>query len=182
MIAIMCDELYRSFRDLPRREDELEPRETLFHPGDAVRRVYFVTTGAIHLVRHQASGTSLVIQRAGAGQIVAEASLFATRYHCHAVAMLPTAVWSVAKSELLGRISTDPRIGLIFMKTLAHELQHSRFQVEVLSMKTVAARLDAWIEWNGELPPKGEWVSLAAELAVSPEALYREIGRRRTDR
>ena len=182
MIAIMCDELYRSFRDLPRREDELEPREALFHPGDAVRRVYFVTTGAIHLVRHQASGTSLVIQRAGAGQIVAEASLFATRYHCHAVAMLPTAVWSVAKSELLGRISTDPRIGLIFMKTLAHELQHSRFQVEVLSMKTVAARLDAWIEWNGELPPKGEWVSLAAELAVSPEALYREIGRRRTDR
>ena len=182
MIAIMCDELYRSFRDLPQREDELEPRETLFHPGDAVRRVYFVTTGAIHLVRHQASGTSLVIQRAGAGQIVAEASLFATRYHCHAVAMLPTAVWSVAKSELLGRISTDPRIGLIFMKTLAHELQHSRFQVEVLSMKTVAARLDAWIEWNGELPPKGEWVSLAAELAVSPEALYREIGRRRTDR
>ena len=124
----------------------------------------------------------MVIQRAGAGQIVAEASLFATRYHCHAVAMLPTAVWSVAKSELLGRISTDPRIGLIFMKTLAHELQHSRFQVEVLSMKTVAARLDAWIEWNGELPPKGEWVSLAAELAVSPEALYREIGRRRTDR
>jgi len=182
MIAIMCDELYRSFRDLPRREDELEPRETLFHPGDAVRRVYFVTTGAIHLVRHQASGTSLVIQRASAGQIVAEASLFASRYHCHAVAMLPTAVWSVAKSELLGRISADPRIGLIFMKTLAHELQHSRFQVEVLSMKTVAARLDAWIEWNGELPPKGEWVSLAAELAVSPEALYREIGRRRTDR
>jgi hypothetical protein len=46
-------------------------------------------------------------------------------------------------------------------------------------MKTVAARLDAWIEWNGELPPKGEWISLAAELAVSPEALYREIGRRR---
>ncbi len=179
MIAIMSDELYLTLRDLPRREDELEQDEALFHQGDTVRRIYFVTKGAIHLVRHQASGTSLVIQRAGAGHIIAEASLFATKYHCHAVAMLSTAVWSVAKSELLNRISADPSIGLIFMKTLAHELQHARFQVEVLSMKTVAARLDAWIEWNGELPPKGEWVSLAAELAVSPEALYREIGRRR---
>ncbi|RTM12060.1 MAG: Crp/Fnr family transcriptional regulator [Bradyrhizobiaceae bacterium] len=179
MIAIMSDELYLTLRDLLRRKHELEPGEALFHQGDTVRRVYFVIKGTIHLVRHQASGTSLVIQRAGAGQIIAEASLFATKYHCHAVAVLPTVVWSVAKSELLGRISADPNIGLIFMKTLAHELQHSRFQVEVLSMKTVAARLDAWIEWNGELPPKGEWVSLAAELAVSPEALYREIGRRR---
>jgi CRP-like cAMP-binding protein len=179
MIAIMSDELYLTFRDLSRREDDLEPGEALFHRGDTVRRVYFVTRGAIHLVRHQASGTSLVIQRARAGQIVAEASLFATTYHCHAVAMLPTAVWSVAKPELLRRISADPSVGLIFMKTLSHELQHSRFQVEVLSMKTVAARLEAWIEWNGELPPKGEWVNLAAELAVSPEALYREFGRRR---
>ncbi|WP_050626320.1 Crp/Fnr family transcriptional regulator [Bradyrhizobium viridifuturi] len=175
----MSDELYLTFRDLPGRKRELEPGEALFHRGDTVRRVYFVIRGAIHLVRHQASGTSLVIQRAGAGQIIAEASLFATKYHCHAVAMLPTAVWSVAKSELLSHISGDPNIGLTFVKALAHELQHSRFQVEVLSMKTVAARLDAWIEWNGGLPPKGEWVSLAAELAVSPEALYREISRRR---
>jgi CRP-like cAMP-binding protein len=63
----------------------------------------------------------LVIQRALAGQIIAEASLFATKYHCHAVAMLPSAVWSVAKSELLGRISADPSIGLMLMKTIAHD-------------------------------------------------------------
>jgi CRP-like cAMP-binding protein len=67
MIAIMSDELYLTFRDLPRRQHELEPGEALFHQGDTVRLVYFVTKGAIHLVRHHASGTSLVIQRAGAG-------------------------------------------------------------------------------------------------------------------
>ena len=88
MIAIMSDELYLTLRDLLRRKHELEPGEALFHQGDTVRRVYFVIKGTIHLVRHQASGTSLVIQRAGAGQIIAEASLFATKYHCHAVAVL----------------------------------------------------------------------------------------------
>ncbi|SFI57623.1 hypothetical protein SAMN05216525_110176 [Bradyrhizobium sp. Gha] len=75
-----------------------------------------------------------------------------------------------------GLIAAKAILGATLLRLPAHGLQHSRFQ---LSMKTVAARLDAWIEWNGKLPPKGEWVSLAAELAVSPEALYREIGRRR---
>ena len=32
---------------------------------------------------------------------------------------------------------------------------------------------------NGEMPPKGEWVGLAAELGVTPEALYREMANRR---
>ena len=65
------------------------------------------------------------------------------------------------------------------MRRLAGELQHARFHAEVLSIRTVAARLDAWVEWNGEMPPKGEWVGLAAELGVTPEALYREIASRR---
>jgi hypothetical protein len=29
------------------------------------------------------------------------------------------------------------------------------------------------------LPPKGEWKSVAEQIGVSPEALYRELSRRR---
>ena len=61
---------------------------------------------------------------------------------------------------------------------LAQELQRARFQVEIVAMKKVAARLDAWIASSGPLPPKGEWVRLAAEIDVTPEALYREIAKR----
>jgi len=46
-------------------------------------------------------------------------------------------------------------------------------------MKTVAERLGARLDWRGQLPPKGKWVELAAELGVSPEALYREIAKRK---
>jgi hypothetical protein len=44
----------------------------------------------------------------------------------------------------------------------------------------VAERLDAWIAWNdGNSPEKGEWKLVANQIGVSPEALYREIGKRR---
>jgi hypothetical protein len=44
----------------------------------------------------------------------------------------------------------------------------------------VADRLDAWLAaGEGKLPAKGEGRGLAAEIGISPEALYRELARRR---
>jgi len=40
--------------------------------------------------------------------------------------------------------------------------------------------LDAWIAGNGgDFPPRGEWKLIAGQIGVSPEALYREIAKRR---
>ena len=51
---------------------------------------------------------------------------------------------------------------------------------EILSLRTVAERLDARITWRGgEVPPRGTWKTVASELGTSPEALYRELARRR---
>jgi len=55
----------------------LEAGEALFRSGDDVRRLYRVMDGLIVLVRPLPHGADLVIQRARAGTIVAEASLFA---------------------------------------------------------------------------------------------------------
>lgn len=50
----------------------------------------------------------------------------------------------------------------------------------MLSLKTVAERLDAWTAANQGAPPiKGEWKTVAVEMGVSPEALYRELAKRR---
>lgn len=179
MIAIMFEDLEPFLSNLTRRELTLTPGEKVFFQGDPVRYVFFVIAGAIQLVRHQASGAPLVIQRAGPGAILAEASLDSARYHCAAVAVEESALWAISKKDLLRRMAENPNLALAFVRRLAHELQNSRFQAEVLSMKTVAARLDGWIAWRGSLPPKGEWIGLAAELGVSPEALYREIAKRK---
>lgn len=179
MITIMFEDLEPIFDGVTRREVVFNPDQTVFHQGDPVQQVFFVTDGRIDLVRHQASGAILVLHRAGPGAMLAEASLYSAKYHCDATAVIKARAWIISKRELLNRLSQNSELGLVFIKRLAHELQYARFHAEVLSLKTVSARLDAWIEWNGAMPPKGEWAILAAELGVSPEALYREMASRR---
>ncbi|RXH08321.1 Crp/Fnr family transcriptional regulator [Bradyrhizobium guangzhouense] len=178
MIAIMFSDLAPLLKGLDRRHLGFQPGETVFRQGDPVRYIFMVTGGAIDLLRHQASGASLVLQHAGPGTMLAEASIDSPTYHCAAVAVSSSTAWAVSKREFLNRLAQNPTLALALIRHFAHELQNARFHAEILSMKTVAERLDAWIAWRGPLPSKGQWVRLAAELGVSPESLYREIAKR----
>jgi CRP-like cAMP-binding protein len=74
----------------------------------------------------------------------------------------------------------DPALAAAWAQHLALEIQRARAHAEILSLKTVAERVDAWITLNdGTLLPKGSWRRVASEIGVSPEALYRELARRR---
>ena len=46
----------------------------LFHGGDPVRSMYLVTAGMVDLTRVTSAGTSVILQRARSGQMLAEAS------------------------------------------------------------------------------------------------------------
>lgn len=112
--------------------------------------------------------------------MLAEASVFSDQYHCDAVAAMATEVVLVAIGEIQRLLNEDHVFALEWSRHLSNELQHTRKRAEILALRTVAARLDAWLTWSdGDLPAKGEWRRLAEEIAVSPEALYREISRRR---
>jgi CRP-like cAMP-binding protein len=65
---------------------------SVFHVDDPVRHIYVVQTGSVHLLRRQPNGATLILQRAEAGSILAEASLFSACYHCDAVAVTQTGV------------------------------------------------------------------------------------------
>jgi CRP-like cAMP-binding protein len=179
MIPIMFEDLEPGLVNITRQDFTFEAGQTVFRQGDPVRRLYFVTAGTIHLVRHLPNGSPLVIQHAGPGSVLAEASLHSARYHCDAIAVTPARAWAISRPQLLKRLDDDASLGKVLTRRLAAELQQARFHAELLSLKTVSSRLDAWIEWHGKAPEKGEWVRLAAELGVSPEALYRELARRR---
>lgn len=179
MIAIMLDDLQPLLASLARRELAVDPGASVFLQGDSVRHVFFVCGGEIHLVRHQKSGASLVLQRAGPGAMLAEASLYSDKYHCDAIVIAKASLLAISKRDFLKRMGDSSELALAIIRRLAQELQQARLHAEILSMKTVAARLDAWLGWRGVLPPKGEWLRLAAELGVSPEAIYREIAKRR---
>lgn len=161
------------------REHRLGAGQYLFHLGEPVAALYVVLAGEIDLIRHQESGGAIVLQRADPGDILAEASLFSSRYHCDAIARTPSTVRGIPARLLRARLRGDPALSEAWSAHLAREIQDARFRSEVLSLRTVGSRLDAWLAWHGAMPPRGEWKQVAHQIGVSAEALYREMARRR---
>jgi CRP-like cAMP-binding protein len=87
-------------------------------------------------------------------------------------ALEPTHALAYAVGKFRTYLRSSLEFADVWSRHLAHELQIARLHAEILSHKTVAKRLDAWIGWHGgALPPKGEWRTIANEIGVSPEAL-----------
>lgn len=180
MIMIMLSSLVHKLSGLSRREQKLAAGDILFRSGDQVVSIFLVTAGALRLSRALPHGFQLTLQRAAPGAILAEASLFADRYHCDAIADQVSVVRVVPLRRIKAALSDDPGLASALARHLAHEVHRARAHTETLSLKTVAERLDAWITLNdGLLPPKGRWSQVASEIGVTPEALYRELARRR---
>jgi CRP-like cAMP-binding protein len=180
MIIIMLPDIVERLKAMGSQERSLGAGAYLFHLGDPVVALFVVLGGRIQLVRHQEDGNAIVLQRAGPGEVLAEASCFSERYHCDAIAMAAARVRVIPKRRLRERFRQEPEFAEAWATHVAHEVQHARLRSEILALRTVASRLDAWFAWHGgPLPPKGEWKQIAHEIAVSPEALYRELARRR---
>lgn len=152
--------------------------KTLFHTGDPVRFMHRVVDGRVDLVRHSEDGSRMILQRAVAGQVLAEASAYAVAYHCDGVAEEASRVEVVPLRSFLKRLDGDPKLARAWTARLAHALQGARTNAEIRSLRTVALRLDAWLDGGNRLPPKGHWQDLAQILGVTREALYRELATR----
>ncbi|MEO1918655.1 MAG: hypothetical protein ABGW81_02895 [Paracoccaceae bacterium] len=54
------------------------------------------------------------------------------------------------------------------MSRIASEVQRARRRAEILSLRRVADRLDAWLVWNDDiLPKRGHWHRITDEIYVS---------------
>jgi CRP-like cAMP-binding protein len=158
---------------------DLAKGDTLFRRDDPVKSMFLVRSGEIALERSMADGTALTLHIATDGMAVAEASLFADTYHCDAVARYPTTIATLPRNVAMNafRASSDAALGL--MSVLARDVQTQRARIEILRLRRVADRLDAWLDLYG--PPKESgWVRVADAIGVSQPALYRELARRRS--
>jgi CRP-like cAMP-binding protein len=180
MILIMFQIIEPYLNGLRARQQHFEAGQRLFHRGDPVTTLHFVLVGEIHLVRYQSDGSALILQRADPGVILAEASMYSSTYHCDGVAFGGAATRMYAKAALKKLLMKNSEFSNVWANYLAQELQRSRLRLEILSLRTVSERLNAWIAWKGgSFPEKGEWKLVANQIGVSPEALYREIAKRR---
>lgn len=179
MIAIMRQSISMLFQDA--RPSALADGETLFVTGQEVTSIYMVRSGSIHLLRHTTHGAQMVLQNAGPGAIIAEASAYSPQYHCDAAAAGESVVASVPKERFQFALATDPTLAASWSELLARSVQAARLRAEIRSLPKVADRLDAWLGEGNRLPDKGRWQDVAAELGVTREALYRELSRRRAE-
>jgi CRP-like cAMP-binding protein len=176
----MSEQIVAHLRPKAVAEKSFARGEYLFHRDDPVRTLFLVTSGCVNLVRYQADGSLAILQRSTPGTVLAEASVFSERYHCAAVAAMATQALLVPVFEVRRLLERDLSSSAKWIAHLSHELQSARKRSEIASLRTVGARLKAWIAWNdGALPAQGEWKGLADEIGVSAEALYRELSIRR---
>ncbi len=174
----MSKSLFERLLTLANREQRLAAGGVLFRADDPVLSLFLVTEGELRLVRALPHGLQLTLQRAGSASILAEASLFADRYHCDALAAEESTIRAVPMAKARAVLESDPALASLLMRHLAGEVHRTRMRAEILSLKSVAARLAAWMALNGDaLPPKGRRHLIASEIGVTPEALYRELAR-----
>ncbi|MEQ8389741.1 MAG: Crp/Fnr family transcriptional regulator [Thalassospira sp.] len=162
------------------RLSEYSASTVLFRKGDPVEHLFLVLDGEVRLARFLENGDQIVLQRAGPNSVLAEASLFSQYYHCDAICHQDAQVKPIRKYDVESHLAHNNQMAVSMAAHLAREVQATRLRAEVLRLRTVAERLDAWMAWHDdELPEKGNWRVIALEIGVSPEALYRELARRR---
>ena len=178
MIKIMSGSFEPIFADAVPRD--FAAGESLFRAGDAVVSMFLLRAGQAELVRHTDHGQKMILQRAGSGQILAEASAWSEVYHCDAVACAPCRAAVLSRHVFRMRLNSNPDMADSWARNLAQAVQAARLRAEIRSLPRVADRLSAWRAEGNHLPDKGRWQDVAAELSVTREALYRELSRRRT--
>ncbi len=177
MISIMNSEIASLFVD--GHSTRFEKGDVLFQSGEQTQFMFLVEDGHVELVRHTRSGTRLVFSRVGAGFVLAEASAYAEVYHCDGVSLGQSRAKRISTAVFHQRLASDTSLQYVCAKALAHGLQAARMNAEVRTLRTVAEKVDVWLESNLALPPKGELQILAQVLGVSREALYRELAKRK---
>ncbi|WP_170470164.1 Crp/Fnr family transcriptional regulator [Ruegeria arenilitoris] len=179
MIEIMSGHWLHCFDNAPKRT--LVEGETLFRRDDRVEWAFLVRKGRIFLRRALQDGGLLTLHTANAGDLVAEASLFAERYHCDAITDMSTTVFFLPRDELMTHLedaASSNHLSIRAFERTARDLQVLRTRIEIMRLRKVKDRLDAYLELY-DSPEEGEWVRVADWIGVSPPALYRELAKRR---
>ncbi|MBE0622590.1 MAG: Crp/Fnr family transcriptional regulator [Burkholderiales bacterium] len=151
--------------------------DVLFQQGKKPTRMLFVTRGEVVLQRLGRQGESVVLHRARRG-FVGEASLESPRYHCDAVVTSSGEVIAIPIEAVKQALAADSEFARRWIAMLNREVKRLRAQCERLSLKGVKERLLHLIETEGQkgsLPMGSGLKSMAAELGVTHEALYRAV-------
>jgi CRP/FNR family transcriptional regulator, dissimilatory nitrate respiration regulator len=161
-------------------ERTLKAGETLFRAGTRTAGLYQVVRGRVRLARVNRKGRETVLYVATAGEILAEASLFSSTYHCDAIATTNAVVRLFPKAAVLAALARDADAALAFMAMLARQLMTLRMRLEQRNIRSARDRLRHYLSMNVGADGRtvlltGTLKDLAGELGLTHEALYRAL-------
>jgi len=151
--------------------------QRLFLTGQMPEWMFYVITGEVTLERTGLQGEPVVLQRTRQG-FVSEASLKVARYHCDAIAIADATVIRIPVRALSVELDRDPAFASRWISMLNTEVRRLRLHCERLSLKSVRDRVLHLINTEGQsgtYPVPTGLKSLAGELGVTHEALYRTL-------
>ena len=121
---------------------KLKSGETLFRLGDKSAGLYEVVAGQVRLSRVDRSGRETIIYVAGAGETIAEASLFS---QTHTIAtplpILMRLCASIRKSAVLAAFERDPKCAQAFGAVLARQVMSLRTRLEQRNIRSARERV-----------------------------------------
>jgi len=144
----------------------------LFWQDGKVSALYQVGAGKLSLRRLTQAGHMVVLYRAHKGDLVAEASLFSSSFHCDCVANEATSVTAIDKQAALQMLRKDPDFALALMERFALQVQQYRRQLELRALRPAHARVLAGLS-DGWL--KSTVMQFADDLGLTHEATYRAL-------
>lgn len=158
----------------------LEAGEALFRQGDRATAIFAVEQGRLRLIRHTIDNRPVTLHTARAGELFAEAALFADRYHCDAVAAADSRVHVYPKRALLAAFRSDPAVGERFMAALAHQIHALRSRLEERNIRSARERILNHLVLAADAESRTvrldrTLMDLAAEIGLSHEVLYRTL-------
>ena len=158
------------------KERVLAKNEMLFQQGDKPETLFFIVTGEAVLSRVSSHGETTILQRCKAG-FLSEASLLSEKYHCDAYATQSGLAITIPIQSIRNALE-EPDFAIKWVKLLSREIMRLRTQSERLGLKDIKSKLLHLIETEGTkgtLTLQSDFKSLASEIGVTHEALYRTI-------
>lgn len=150
--------------------------EYLFHQGGKPESMFFIVSGEAILSRIGSHGELTVLERCKGG-FVSEASLLSDFYHCDAIATHDGQAITLPIRSLQDAL-TDSKFSIKWVQLLGREIIRLRTQLERSGLKDIRSKLVHLIETEGKqglLTLQSDYKSLALEIGVTHEALYRSM-------
>jgi len=165
-----------------RRTRQLQRDEFLFRQGEPARAIFMLSSGRMRLIRDLADGSGITLHVARAGESFAEAALFASAYHCHAVAEVASCVISVDADTLTTQLQSNAALGLALSQLLAEQVRELRAMLSLRDIRSADERLLTWLRRKADQEQMSvlldrPWAAIAEELGLTREAVYRSLSK-----